>query len=200
MSEHVISKDISHKVTPIRHGENLPVKKFSSSCLPNIANLQKLWPSPKNEGHVRLDPTCLESIGNFLLNELFLPHFSSRVQAGFPSPADHSIDSAIDLNEHLIRNPSNTYYVTATGDSMMGAGIFHKDILVVDRSIEARHGSIVIAAVDGELTVKRLHKEGHQVLLMPENPDYPTIEITKEMTFFIEGVVTSVIHQFKPLH
>lgn len=188
------------KAKSISHGENLPIKKFSSTCLPKIACRQKFWPSPNREGLVRLDTTCIESIGKFFVNELFLPHFSSRVQAGFPSPADHTIDATIDLNEHLIRNPTNTYYVTATGDSMIGAGIFHKDILVVDKSVEARDGCIVIAAVDGELTVKRLHKDGQQVLLMPENPDYPTIEITKEMTFFIEGVVTSVIHQFKPLH
>jgi len=199
MSPFVVQKESKNHVC-VHHGEGLPVKKFSPSCKPTSALFKKFCTSPGQDATVRLDPTCLESIGTFSMSELLIPHFSSCVSAGIPFPADHSIDSSIDLNERLIRHPSNTYYVTATGDSMIGAGIFHKDILVVDRSVEARHGSIVIAAVDGELTVKRLHKDGQQVMLMPENPDYPAIEITKEMTFFIEGVVTSVIHQFMPLH
>ncbi len=81
---------------------------------------------------------------------------------------------------------------------MINSGINNNDILVVDRSLEPKHGDIVIAALNGELTVKRLHCKGGKVTLRPENPAYPTIDVTEEMEFTIWGVVTSVIHQYKP--
>jgi DNA polymerase V len=148
----------------------------------------------------RLHKTCTQKLGIFAMNCLPLPHFATLVPAGYPSSADDSLNSPLDLTKYLIRHPKTTYYVTATGYSMIEAGIFDKDILVVDSALEPRHGSIVIAVVNGEFTVKRLHKDESQIILLPANPDYTPLTITKEMSFFIQGVVTSVIHQFRPLH
>ena len=126
-----------------------------------------------------------------------VPLFASRVPAGFPSPADDFIEDTINLNQHLVAHPASTFFVRASGDSMIQAGIHTNDILVVDRSLEAVNGSIVIAAVNGELTVKRLEVAKDQVALLPENPAYSPLPITEETDFSIWGVVTAVIHQFR---
>lgn len=118
--------------------------------------------------------------------------FSSAVPAGFPSPADDHVENQLDLNEHLIRNPAATFCVRATGESMTGAGIHTGDILIVDRSREAVHGSIVIAVLEGELTVKRLYKKDGKLALNPENPEYPSILIDETMELIIWGVVSGV--------
>lgn len=123
------------------------------------------------------------------------PLFLSGVSAGFPSPADDYIDRQLDLNEHLITNPSATFFVRVAGDSMTGAGINNDDILIVDRSLEPVSGKIVIAILDGELTVKRLIRAENSCRLVAENPDYPDIVIEKEMELEIWGVVTSSIHK-----
>lgn len=124
-----------------------------------------------------------------------LPLYASRVRAGFPSPADDYIETYLDLNEYLITHPAGTFMVRASGDSMVRAGIQNGDLLIVDRSIEASHGKIVIAALNGELTVKRLSRVQGQVQLLPENPDYPPVDVTEEQELVIWGVVTYVIHQ-----
>ena len=124
-----------------------------------------------------------------------LPLYASTVRAGFPSPADDYIEAHLDLNTHLIKHPAATFFVTASGDSMTGAGIASGDMLVVDRSLEATHGKIIIAAINGELTVKRLSRIEGTVQLMPENNLYPPIKITGEEDLVIWGVVTHVIHQ-----
>lgn len=126
---------------------------------------------------------------------LSLPFFTHRVAAGFPSPADDHMDNHLDLNEHLVKHPAATFFVRVEGLSMIGAGIHPDDILVVDRSEDAGDGRIVVAAVDGELTVKRLRKQRARVYLEPENPDFQPLEITREMNFVIWGVVTNVIHK-----
>ncbi len=123
-----------------------------------------------------------------------LPLFTAKVSAGFPSPADDYIDSKLDLNEYLIHNPSATFFARASGDSMIGAGIHDGDLLIVDKSIQPIHGKIVIAVVYGELTVKRLHIDAKKTLLLAENPEYPSIELTEEQEVRIWGVVTNVIH------
>jgi len=124
-----------------------------------------------------------------------LPLYLTPVSAGFPSPAEDYLDRALDLNELLISNPAATFYVRASGDSMRDAGIQSGDILVVDRAVEARPGKIVIAAVDGELTVKRLRVKEGRLYLAPENPAYPLLEVSPEASFEIWGVVTCVIHR-----
>jgi DNA polymerase V len=124
-----------------------------------------------------------------------LPLYASTVRAGFPSPADDYIEMHLDLNSHLIKHPAATFFVTASGDSMTGAGISSGDMLVVDRSLEATHGKIVIAAINGELTVKRLSRIAGKIQLLPENTNYKPIEITGDEDLVIWGVVTHVIHQ-----
>lgn len=127
--------------------------------------------------------------------KLELPFLLCAVSAGFPSPADDYIDCSLDLNDHLISNRTATFFVRACGDSMIGAGISDNDILIVDRSLMAINGSIVIAAIDGELTVKRLKNKNGRTLLVPENNEYPEFEIHEESSFEIWGVVTYVIHK-----
>lgn len=127
-------------------------------------------------------------------NSLSLTLYSSRVEAGFPSPADDSQEEGLDLNQYLIENPQDTFYVRVSGESMKDAGINPGDLLVVDRSKTPQDRSIVIAVINGDLTVKRLLKNKDQLFLMPENPSFPLIEITSDMDFQILGVATNVIH------
>ncbi|WP_317134066.1 LexA family protein [Methylococcus mesophilus] len=130
---------------------------------------------------------------------LSLPLFASRIQAGFPSPADDYVEGKLDLNQHLIRNPPATFFLRVQGESMLGAGIHPGDLLVVDRSIEPKHGAVVIAVVDGELTVKRLWlATPERVELRAENPAYAPIVIGEFQQFELWGVVTSVIHPLLP--
>jgi DNA polymerase V len=123
------------------------------------------------------------------------PLYASRVPAGFPSPADDYVDQRLDLND-LIERPAATFFVKVTGDSMTGASIHDGDLLVVDRSLEATDGKIVIAAVNGELTVKRLSLKSGEVWLMPENSLYPPLQLKEGLDCVIWGVVTRVIHSF----
>lgn len=125
---------------------------------------------------------------------LSLPLFLASIPAGFPSPADDYIDRKLDLNEFLVRHPAATFFVRVAGDSMVGAGIHSGDILVVDRALPAEHNRVVIAAVNGELTVKRLSKQNGKLHLLPENDGFEPMEVTSEMQFEIWGVVTHVVH------
>ena len=120
--------------------------------------------------------------------------FLNPVTAGFPSPASDYVDKSIDLNEVLIKNKPATFLVKALGDSMINAGIFSGDILIVDKSITPTSKNIVVAILNGEFTVKKFIKENSKVILRPENPKYKDIEINNEDDFKIWGVVTFVIH------
>ena len=131
---------------------------------------------------------------------------AGSVVAGFPSPAEQYQEPPLDLNSFLVKRPEATYFVKVEGDSMIGAGIREGDLLVVDRSLTPANGDIIIAAVDGEFTVKRLGigdsglgigEKRKEYRLIPENPKYEAIEIRhgQELDFF--GVVTACIHQFK---
>lgn len=127
-------------------------------------------------------------------NKLKLPLFTSRIKAGFPSPADDYIEKNLDLNEYLIKHPASTFFLKVEGESMIDAGIHSGDILIVDRALEPKNNKIVIAALNGELTVKRIKKEKNKLFLIPENNKYEPIEISEEMDFSIWGIVTYVIH------
>ena len=127
-------------------------------------------------------------------SKIEVPLFSSKVAAGFPSPADDYIEKTLDLNDLLIQKPAATFFVRAEGKSMLGAGIHPNDILVVDRSIKPIIGKIVICALHGELTVKRLKSVGNEIILGAENPAYTDITVKEEAAFVIWGVVTNVIH------
>ena len=126
-----------------------------------------------------------------------IPLLLTKIQAGFPSPADDYIEQNLDLNEYLIKKPTATFFMRVAGDSMKEAGVFENDILIVDRSLTASHNSIVVAVINGEYTVKRLHKTKDKIFLMPENKKYSAIEIKEGMDFEIWGVVTYVIHSAK---
>jgi DNA polymerase V len=139
-------------------------------------NVSKIWLS---------DPS--ESIA--------LPLFSHTAPAGFPSPADDHIEERLDLNKYLIKHPAATFFVKVDGDSMINSGIHNGDILVVDRSLEARDGMVIVAALNGELTVKRLKKKNNKIWLYAEHPDYKPIEITEGIDFMVWGVVTNSIHK-----
>lgn len=146
---------------------------------------------------IRVPVSRLSEIQSLLFdkNTSSLPLYSSKVQAGFPSPADDYIERYLDLNTEYIKHPAATFLVTATGDSMINAGIYSGDVLLVDKSLEATDGRIVIAAVDGELTVKRLSRKNGHVQLLAENPKYLPIDITAEQEFVIWGVVILVLHE-----
>jgi DNA polymerase V len=126
-----------------------------------------------------------------------IPLANTRVQAGFPSPADDFIERRLSLDELLIHHPIATFFVEATGTSMMGAGIFPGDILIVDRSLQAIDGDIVIAVLDGQLTVKRLRIVAGQAQLTADNPDFAPIELRDGQELTIWGVVTGAIHRYK---
>lgn len=122
------------------------------------------------------------------------PLFLASVSAGFPSPAEDYIEGCLDLNRHLIKHPAATFFVRVAGDSMIDAGIHPGDILVVDRALEPQDSNVVIAVIDGELTVKRISQRHGKLFLVPDNQAYQPLEILEEMEFEVWGVVTSVIH------
>lgn len=124
------------------------------------------------------------------------PLMLSPVVAGFPSPAEQYYEAPLDLNDLLVKHPAATFFVRAAGDSMVGAGIHPGDILVVDRSLNAIHGSIVIATVNGEFTVKYLRKRGRRVWLEAANPNYAPIHFVEGMEMQVFGVVTATIHRY----
>ena len=147
---------------------------------------------------IRVPECMVQDIARFVAEKGYrIPLFQSRVEAGFPSPADDYIEAKLDLNEHLIKNPAATFFARATGESMTGVGIFPGDILVVDRSLSPKNGSIVIAVVDGELAVKRLSLSQGKVELISENPRYKPIVIPDESSLEVWGVVAYVIHSLR---
>ncbi len=124
-----------------------------------------------------------------------LPLYLHRIPAGFPSPADDYLETSLDLNKLLVRNPVATFMVRVSGDSMTGVGIHDGDILVVDRSEDAAHGKIVVAAVDGEMTVKRLYLKDGRCGLLPENSAYPPLRIGSDQDLRVWGVVVGVVRK-----
>lgn len=122
-----------------------------------------------------------------------IPLYACRVSAGYPMPAEDCIERTIHLDQSMVKHPASTFLVIASGDSMVNAGIHSGDMLVVDKQITPANGKIVVAAVDGELTVKRLSLEGGCMYLLPENPAYRPIPITPDQHVVLWGVVTLVI-------
>jgi DNA polymerase V len=125
------------------------------------------------------------------------PLFLSLVPAGFPSPADEYLDRDIKLDELLVKNKSSTFFIRVSGHSMKDAGILNGDLLIIDRSLKAIEGSIILAVVDGEFTVKRLHFSKGKTFLLPENTHYEPLEIKDSMSFEVWGVITHAIHSFR---
>lgn len=123
------------------------------------------------------------------------PLMIAPVSAGFPSPADDYVECVLDLNEHLVKHPVATIFVKVRGHSMTGAGIQDGDMLIVDRSLEPQDGSVIIAVLNGDLTVKRVRQTNGKVYLQPENRAFAPIEVPAEADFQVWGVVVYAIHR-----
>nr|WP_254846617.1 translesion error-prone DNA polymerase V autoproteolytic subunit [Hymenobacter sp. CRA2] len=126
-----------------------------------------------------------------------LPLFACAIPTGFPSPADDHLDAPLNLHELLFAHPASVFLARVSGDSMTGAGIRHDDIIAVDRALKPQDGSIVVAVLDGEQTVKRLRQQGTQTWLEPDNRRYPIIRLNEGSSLVVFGVVTHVIHAFR---
>lgn len=140
--------------------------------------------------------TTARIVGGFEGTSVTAPLFSSHPAAGFPAPGDDQIEKVLDINDLVVKHPASTFFVRVEGDSMEGAGIFSHDVLVVDRSIDAHDGRIVVAAVNGELVVKRLSLRNGSQLLVSENEAYSPIAIGDGEDCFIWGVVVGSVRQF----
>lgn len=158
---------------------------------PDVTHIGLTSPAPAT--------TCASEVSTSdrKITRLEIPVYSSRVAAGMPSPAEDHVDETLDLNDYLVNRPDSTYMLRVEGESMKDAGILPDDILVVDRSLPAVHNKIVIAAIDGELTVKRLFHRGGLVKLLPDNADYPEIELESEADLVIWGVVIGSFRRFQ---
>ena len=125
-----------------------------------------------------------------------IPLLNDSVSAGFPSPADDYTEENIDLNEHLISNPFSTFFLRVKGDSMINAGIKDQDLIIVDKSLIAKPGDIVIAMIDGEFTIKRLSIKNDELYLKAENHNYPDFRFRNHIDVQIWGVVIYSIHSY----
>ncbi|MDO5581742.1 MAG: translesion error-prone DNA polymerase V autoproteolytic subunit [Planctomycetia bacterium] len=145
---------------------------------------------------VRLPVSKIKTIMNFIERKsLCFPLYTNQVQAGFPSPAEDVPAEKIELGTYLIQNPASTFFVKVAGESMTGAGIFPEDLLIVDRSLKASNGDVVVAVVNGEFTVKRLFISQKKVELRPENKKFSPITFNDADEVNIWGVVKNVIHR-----
>ena len=131
---------------------------------------------------------------------MFLVFYNEAVDCGFPSPARDFTEGSIDLNEELIPRPNSTFVVRARGDSMFGSGIYPDDLVLVDRSLKPRNDSVIIAVLDGELSIKILKTKNKQVILSSSNKKYSDVLVSEEMDFIIWGVCTYVIHTLSPIN
>jgi DNA polymerase V len=148
----------------------------------------------KERGKVALSESIAAVYQCDTRTKLELPLQLFPISAGFPSPAEDYIEGKLDLNRFLVDRPAATFFVKAKGYSMIGANIHDGDLLIVDRSLEPIHMNIVIAAIEGEITVKRLHYVNGKPTLVAENDSYKPIVINEYSEFLIWGVVTYVIH------
>ena len=171
------------------YGENTKVMRIPESVVGQVASIlesckeRTLLAKPRGRVLLPADNPDPASI----------PLYSHRIPAGFPSPADDYIDQRISLDQHLIPHRESTFFVRAVGNSMIDAGIFDGDLLVVDKSIEPVHGHIVIAVIDGELTVKRLVQQNGETILRPANARFKDIVLKEGQELIVWGVVTSTI-------
>ena len=147
-----------------------------------------------------IDAIALIDANNFYASceQNINPHLRNKpvVSAGFPSPADDYTEENIDLNEHLISNPFSTFFLRVKGDSMINAGIKDKDLIIVDKSLIAKPGDIVIAMIDGEFTIKRLSIKNNELYLKSENHNYPDFRFKNHIDVQIWGVVIYSIHSY----
>lgn len=136
----------------------------------------------------------IHSISN---SHLSVPLAEGGVRAGFPSPAQDYIEQSIDINHMVVSHPATTFCALVKGDSMIDADVHEGDILVIDRSLEPRDGSMAVCAIDGDFTLKYIETDptNECIWLRPANPDYPKIKVTADQSFLIWGIVTYIIHK-----
>ena len=133
---------------------------------------------------------------DYISENLKIPLLSDSISAGFPSPADDYTEENIDLNEHLISNPFSTFFLRVKGDSMINAGIKDNDLVIVDKSLTAKPGNIIIAMIDGEFTIKKLSINNNELYLKAENHNYPDFRFENYIDVQIWGVVIYSIHSY----
>ena len=176
------------------YGESTRAIRVPESMLPDVKTMLERRKQQSVEVLANSIDYASISLPEQQPGKLKIPLFTAKVAAGFPSPADDYIEKTLDLNDLLVQKPAATFFVRAEGESMLGAGIHPNDILVVDRSLEPTVGKVVICALNGELTVKRLKSITQGVVLGAENPAYPDIIVQEYIDLVIWGVVTNVIH------
>lgn len=146
---------------------------------------------------MRIPESMVDAVTDFLAARGYrLPLYASKVPAGMPAFAANDIAAMPELTKMLVKNPKESFLLKVSGDSMIGAGIDDGDLLVVDRSIEPRHGKIVVASINGQVTVKRLSKTGKGISLLPENPRFSKIEVTNKDELILCGVVTKALKNY----
>lgn len=189
------------------YGESTQAIRVPESLLPKVKSMLEKRKqqaelacklSPSSNGSPLVDAVALSKVlvPARALSAIGAPLYSGKVAAGFPSPADDYVEKTLDLNELLIQKPAATFFVRAEGESMLGAGIHPNDILVVDRSLKPTIGKVVICALNGELTVKRIKRlGGNSLVLGAENPAYADIVVKEDIEMVVWGVVTNVIHR-----
>lgn len=140
--------------------------------------------------------TTLEFYTPDISTELKLPYVDAGLRAGFPSPADDFIEISIDINKEYIKNKDTTFFAKVKGNSMINAGIFDGDLLIIDKSLEPQNDKIAVCQIDGEFTVKRIKIEKNVVWLIAENDDFKPIKVTSDNELLIWGIVTASIKKF----
>ena len=176
------------------YGEPTRQVRIPESQVPVVVHYLQMLRQPVPPQHGDSTITSLLPLGSDV-QRWAIPVMSHTVPAGFPSPADDYIQDRVDLNEHLITHREATFILRVSGWSMINAGIHDGDEIIVDRALNAVNGNIVVAVVNNELTVKRLHQRGDSIRLVPENPEFPDIVIGAEEELMIWGVVTRVLHK-----
>ena len=173
-----------------KYGEPTKAMRLPISLADQLGDVLATWDRSRFEAIV----PHLQRLRQRGENSPRLPLYSHGVAAGVPSAVTDEIEQNLDLHEYLTAQPEASFCVRAMGDSMIGAGIQAEDLLLVDTVPEPEDGDIVIAVVNGELTVKRLRCQGDGLALVPENPEYPILWLTEAMEFYLLGRVTHVIH------
>ncbi|MBP0001816.1 MAG: translesion error-prone DNA polymerase V autoproteolytic subunit [Cyanobacteria bacterium SID2] len=174
-----------------KYGEPTKAMRLPVSLAEQLTDLLSDWQNTKAHGISK----HVQRLRQSFASPFRLPLYSDAVAAGFPAPATDYVDRELDLNEYLTPHPDASFCVRANGDSMIDAGIHPGDLLVVDTVLEAQDEDVVIAVVDGELTVKRIRWKNESLWLVPENANYQPFRVTEEMNFRVLGVVTNVVHR-----
>ena len=193
------------KAIRVPEGSITHIKTFLKEDYPNINTVKEIEQiastdstiTKPTQGKVTLLKIAHDWTHSDPKESIQTPLYSTKVAAGIPTMSDDHLEDSLDLNEYLVERPQSTFMLKVEGESMNGVGILPDDILIVDRSEKPKHNKIVIAALDGELTVKRLYRKAGDLKLLPENPDYPEIEIRRESDLVIWGVVIGSFRRFQ---